>query len=461
MLSDILKNKNTNIFFIGIGGISMSGLAQIFLNRNYKVSGSDSKKSEATDKLEKLGAKVFIGQKAENISDADLIIYTWAISEDNPELLEARNRNLPIYTRAELLGELMKEHKYNIAISGTHGKTTTTSMAAHIALSAKLDPTILVGGNLDAINGNILVGNSQYLLTEACEYRESFTKFSPYVGVVLNIEEDHMDYYHNIDEIKTAFKKFINLIPSDGCLVANAEDKNLCQVIESNNFKCNIIDFGINKGRIQAKNISYDNHSCASFQVFDGSKFLFNAQLSVPGEHNILNALSAISAYLFLGIDTRLIQEGLLSFKGTHRRFEIKGVKNNITVIDDYCHHPTEIKASIKTVLNYPHKNIYCIFMPHTYSRTHALFNEFCTCFEGMDNLIITDIFPAREKDTGIINSQMLCQGITKCGTPCMYMNDFNEIVSYLKKVCVSGDVIITLGAGDAYKIGEEFLKEI
>lgn len=459
MLSHILKNKDINIYFIGIGGISMSGLAQIAMNKGYKVSGSDSKRSDMTNKLETLRATVHIGQKASNLSHVDLVIYTWSIQEDNPELQYARSINLPIYTRGELLGEFMKEHSCNIAISGTHGKTSTTSMVSHIALNAELDPTILIGGDLDVIDGNVLVGDSPYFITEACEYKESFTKFFPFIGIILNIEEDHLDYYRDINHIKEAFTKFINLIPEDGCLVANAEDANLSHILSNHKFKCNIISFGITKGRIQGRDISYNSKGCANFTVYDNDKKLFKIKLSVPGEHNILNALSSISSYLFLNIDPKNIQAGLNEYEGTHRRFEIKGVRNGITVIDEYAHHPTEIKVAIKTVLNFPHKNIYCIFMPHTYTRTYTLFNEFCTCFKGMDNLILTDIFPAREEDTGIVSSKMLCQGIIKSGTHCEYMPSFKEIEDYLRKVCKNGDVIITLGAGDAYKIGEEFLK--
>lgn len=459
MLAHILKNKNTNIYFIGIGGISMSGLAQIAINKGYNVSGSDSKQSNMTNKLESLGADIHIGQKATNISHADLIIYTWSIRENNPELQYARSMNLPIYTRGELLGEFMKEHIYNIAISGTHGKTSTTSMVSHIALNAKLDPTILIGGDLDVINGNVLVGNSPYFITEACEYKESFTKFFPYIGIILNIEEDHLDYYRDINHIKEAFTKFINLIPAEGCLITNAQDPNLEHILNNNKFKCNILSFGITKGRIQARNIVYNNEGCASFDVYDKDNELFKIELSVPGEHSILNALAAIASYLFLNIDYKNIAQGLKEYKGTHRRFEIKGVRNGVTVIDEYSHHPTEIKAAIKTVLNFPHKNIYCIFMPHTYTRTYTLFNEFCTCFKGIENLILTDIFPAREEDTGIVSSEMLCHGIIKSGTPCKHISSFKEIETYLRKVCLPGDVIITIGAGDAYKIGEEFLK--
>lgn len=461
MSLDFIDSKNKKIHFIGIGGISMSALAEILLTKGYMVSGSDSKESNLTEKLKSMGATIYIGQNSSNVENADIVVYTAAISADNPELVRATELNLTMYTRAEFLGEIMKNHKYNIAISGTNGKTTTTSMISHIALSANLDPTILVGGELDAINGNILVGKSDYFITEACEYKESFLQFFPYIGIILNINEDHLDYYKDINHIKEAFSKFINLIPEDGYLIANAEDPNLADIMNKKDFnpKCNIVTFGINKGRITARDITFSETSCAIFNVYDEDKKLFHIELNVPGEHNILNALSSIASYLCLNIPKEFIIDGLYNYRGTRRRFEVKGVKNGVTVIDDYAHNPTKISAAVKTVLNYPHKNIYCIFMPHTYTRTYNLFNEFCTCFKGLDNLIITDIFPAREKDTGIVSSKQLEEGIEKAGTNCTYMKDFKDIENYLHEHCSEGDVILTLGAGDAYKIGDNFLK--
>ena len=280
------------VHFIGIGGISMSGIAEILLKKGYKVSGSDSTKSPIIDKLINIGAEIYIGHSEENIKDVDLVVYTAAISKDNPELKKALSDNIKTINRAEFLGYLMDGHKYNIAVSGTHGKTTTTSMLSHITINANLDPTILVGGELNVINGNVRTGNSEYFLTEACEYKESFLKFFPYIGVILNIDADHLDYYKDINHIKSAFLKFANLIPKDGYLITCAEDKNINDIIEDIN--CPIITYGINKGDIQAKNISFDNKGCANFDVIKDSSTLFSVKLNVPGNYNILNALASI-----------------------------------------------------------------------------------------------------------------------------------------------------------------------
>ena len=435
----------------------MSGLAEILIERGYKVSGSDMNKSLLTDKLTSLGAEVFIGHNRDNIDNVGLLIYTAAIPDDNPELMRGKELNIPMLTRAELLGKIMKGHKYNVAISGTHGKTTTTSMISHITLKANLDPTILVGGELDVINGNIRTGKSEYFITEACEYKASFLEFYPYIGIILNIDADHLDYYKDLNHIKDTFSKFIDLIPKDGYLIANADDVNVTDILGK--LDCNLVTFGISKGDIKAQNITFNEKGCASFEVVKNDTKLFDIALNVPGKHNVLNSLAAIATALNLKIDNDSIIKGLLSFGGTHRRFELKGVKNGITVIDDYAHHPTEIKATLAAIKNYPHKKVFCIFQPHTYTRTSSLFDEFSTAFLGLEQLILADIYAAREKDTGIVNSKMLSDAINKTGVNCINLHSFDEIVSHLKANASDGDLILTVGAGDVYKIGEMFLK--
>jgi len=454
---DLDKDFNKKVHFIGIGGISMSALAEILLKYGYKVSGSDKTRSHITDKLEKLGAKIFIGHDVKNIQDADIIVYTAAIKDDNPELIEARNKNLLIFDRAEFLGQIMKRYKKGIAVAGTHGKTTTTSLISLMLLNAKVDPTLLIGGEVDTIGGNVRVGKSPYFVTEACEYKESFLKFYPYIGVILNIDEDHLDYYKDINHIKEAFLKFAKLIPKDGLIIGYAEDPNVIEIMEKLN--CNKLTYGINKGDFKAKNISYDERGCASFTVTFNDKYYSDFKISIPGEHNILNALATIACGHFLGIDVETIKDSLYEFKGTHRRFEKKGEKNGVIVIDDYAHHPAEIKATIKAVKNYPHKRIFCVFQPHTYTRTYALFDEFSKAFYGVDKLILTDIYAAREKDTGLVNSKMLSDAISKNGVDCIYIKKFEDILDYLNKEAKEGDIVITMGAGDVYKIGEMFLK--
>ena len=457
MSFNFIEDKTKKIFFIGIGGIGMSGLAEILLEHDFSVSGSDMNSSPMTNKLEKNGAIVHIGHKAENIEGAELVVYTAAISKDNPELLRAKELNIPMLNRAEFLGFLMKDYKYNIAISGTHGKTTTTSMFSHIALHANLDPTILVGGNLDLIKGNVRTGKSEYFITEACEYKRSFLKFFPYIGVILNVDADHLDYYKDINDIKAAFTSFIKLIPSNGYLIACAEDKNLKEILPTAN--CNLITYGIDEGDIRAKNIVYSDTGCATFDVYKDNNKLFTINLNIPGRHNLLNALASIGVALSLNLPDNDIIEGLSGYFGTHRRFENKGAKDGVTVIDDYAHHPTEIKATLAAAMNYPHKKIYCVFQPHTYSRTITLFKEFTNCFSDVDELVLADIYAAREKDTGIISSTMLGDKIRETGLNCINFHNFEDIVEYLKASLKPGDLLITMGAGDVYKIGEMFLK--
>lgn len=448
---------NKKVHFIGIGGISMSGLAQILLKRGYTVSGSDMKESSLTKKLSQLGAEIYIGHHKDNLKNVDLIVYTAAIPDTNPELAQAKGLNIPLFTRAEFLGLIMKGHKYNVAISGTHGKTTTTSMISHITLKEDLDPTILVGGELDIINGNVRTGKSEYFITEACEYKASFLKFYPYVGIILNVDADHLDYYKDINEIQSTFEKFVNLIPKDGYLIANADDTRAFEI--SQKALCNVVTFGITKGDITAKNISFDPKGCASFEVYKYNSPLFTVKLNVPGKHNILNALASIACALTLNISNDSITSGLLSFGGTHRRFEYKGEKNGVTVIDDYAHHPTEIKATLSAAKNYPHKRIFCVFQPHTYSRTLTLFDEFSKAFTDTDELVLADIYAAREKDTGVVSSDKLGDAIRKNNVKCENIHSFEEIVSFLNNTLKSGDLLLTVGAGNVFEVGERYLK--
>ncbi len=444
MSFNFIKDKNKHIHFIGIGGISMSGLAEILLYHNFTISGSDMNSSPITKKLKDKGAHIYIGHKKENIKDADLIVYTAAIASDNPEIIEAKEKNIKLMNRADFLGDLMKGYKYNIAISGTHGKTTTTSMLSHVALKANVDPTILVGGNLDIINGNVRVGKSDFFITEACEYKSSFLKFFPYIGAILNIDADHLDYYRDLNDIKNAFSKFIKLIPKDGYLVAYGEDKNIQSIIKEAN--CNVITYGINSGDIQAHNIEYDEKACGNFDVVKDNQKLFSVKLNVPGKHNILNSLASICIGLASNMKCKDIIEGIESFFGTHRRFELKGCKNNITVIDDYAHHPTEISATLDAAKKYPHNKLFCVFQPHTYSRTLTLFDDFTKCFDNADEIILADIYAAREKDTGIISSDMLGDKLRDRGLKCTNFHKFDDIKNYLIENAKDGDLILTVG---------------
>ena len=458
MSFDLNRDINKKVHFIGIGGISMSGLAALLLNKGYKVSGSDSKESEITNKLKTEGAKIYIGHNKDNLKEVDLVVYTAAIPSDNPEIIEAKSKNIELMDRAEFLGLIMKGHKYNVAVAGTHGKTTTTSMLSHITLKANLDPTILVGGELDVINGNFKIGNSEYFLTEACEYKESFLKFNPYVGIILNIDADHLDYYKDLNHIKETFEKFSNIIPKDGYLIGCYEDENVMEVI--NKAKCNTITYGLNNGDVIAKNISFNNKGCATFTVCKDNKDLFEVTLSTTGKHNILNALSTICVGLIFNIPYNDIIEGLAECKGAHKRFEYKGEFNGSTIIDDYAHHPVEIKATLDTAKIIPHKNIYAVFQPHTFTRTKTLFNEFTECFSGADELLLMDIYAAREKDTGLVNSNELGDAIRANGVKCINVHSHEEAATYLKSKASKNDLILTIGAGDVVNVANIILKK-
>lgn len=448
-----------HIHFIGIGGISMSGLAEILLKENFTVSGSDSKKSPLTQHLEDKGATIFYGQKASNLIEGiDLVVYTAAIRKDNAELIEAVSKKIPMLTRAELLGQLMTNYDTPIAVSGTHGKTTTTSMISHILLEGKQDPTISVGGILKAIGGNIRVGNSQTFITEACEYTNSFLHFFPKISIILNVEEDHLDFFKDIDDIRHSFHEFARLLPQDGTLIINGCIDHRERITDG--LSCNIITYGMDASMdYSASNLAFDKLGNVSFDLLKKGTFVDTIQLAVGGEHNVSNALSAIATGELLQIPLDMIKQGLLSFNGTDRRFEYKGDLHGITVIDDYAHHPTEIVATLKAAKHYPHREIWCVFQPHTYTRTKAFFSEFAEALSHADHIVLANIYAARETDNLGICSKDLADAINKLGVDAHYLPSFPEIEEFLLKNCISGDLLITMGAGDVVNIGERLLK--
>ncbi len=450
--------KPIHIHFIGIGGISMSGLAEILLEEGFTISGSDAKKSPLTESLEAKGAIISYGQNASNITDdIDLVVYTAAIHKDNPELIEAVSRRLPRLSRAELLGQLMTNYKTSIAVSGTHGKTTTTSMLSYILLNADLDPTISVGGILQAIGGNIRVGHSQTFITEACEYTNSFLHFFPRIGIILNIEEDHLDFFKDLNDIRHSFHQFAGLLPEDGSLVINSDIQNYPEIYEG--LSCNIVTYGLqHEADYNADAISFDDRGAVSFDLIKHGENKGRIELSVPGIHNVSNALAAIATAELLDIDPQTIRHGLKLFTGTDRRFEYKGTFRGVTVIDDYAHHPTEIMATLKAAVNYPHKELWCVFQPHTYTRTKAFFKEFAEALSHADHIVLADIYSARETDDLGISSADLAEAIQKLGKNAVYLPSFEAIEDYLKKHCANGDLLITMGAGDVVNIGEDLL---
>ena len=453
-------NKPEHIHFIGIGGISMSGLAEILLGAGFSISGSDSKPSALTKQLEDRGAKVFYGQCAENISkDYDCVVYTAAIHPDNPEFAQCVEFNLPMLSRAELLGQIMKNYQTSIAVSGTHGKTTTTSMFSSVLLAAQTDPTISVGGILEAIGGNIRVGKSQTFITEACEYTNSFLSFYPTLSIILNIEEDHMDFFKDLDDIMNSFRLFAQKLPKDGLLVINKEIKDYEKVTDG--LECNVITYGMDPScTYYAENVSYNEQGYGEFDVMYAEENLGHMVLSVPGAHNVSNALAVIASSRHLGISMEHIQAGLLGFSGTNRRFQYKGKLNGVTIVDDYAHHPTEIRATMQAANNYPHREVWVVFQPHTYTRTKAFFKEFAESLSLADHIVLADIYAARETDTLGMSSALLCEEIKALGADCHYFPTFGEIEDFLKSHCIHGDLLITMGAGDVVNIGENLLKE-
>lgn len=452
-------NEPKKLFFIGIGGISMSGLAEILNHHNFTISGSDIKSSEIITHLKELGINVSIGHDENNISnDIDCVVHTAAIKSDNVEYQAAKEKNISIIDRAELLGQIMNNYNNSIAVSGTHGKTTTTSMLSHILLQAQKDPTISVGGILDCLKGNIRVGSSSFFITEACEYYDSFLKFNPNIAIILNIEEDHLDYFENIDAIRASFLAFSKKIKPNGSLVINGDIENIKPFLDE--LSCKFITFGSNKDLhdYSATNITFDEFANASFDLIYKGEIIEHIKLEVTGLHNVYNALSVIATSLELGIKMDDIKEGLLSFKGTKRRFEYKGSVSGISVIDDYAHHPTEINATLKAAKNYPHNNIWCVFQPHTYTRTKAFLKEFAASLSQADKVIITDIYAAREKNTLNVHSNDIVQELKKLGTETYYISSFDKIEKFLLENCIQGDLLITMGAGDVKIIGEELL---
>ncbi|MBO6114178.1 MAG: UDP-N-acetylmuramate--L-alanine ligase [Lachnospiraceae bacterium] len=454
-------NKPCKVYFMGIGGISMSGLAEILLQRNFTVYGSDIKESDITDMLKSLGAVINIGQVKENITDdIDLVVYTAAISKENEEYQAVLSKNIPTLTRAQLLGQVMNNYKYSIAISGTHGKTTTTSMMSHILLEADTDPTISIGGMLDVIGGNIRVGNSDYFVTEACEYTNSYHAFNPYISIILNVDEDHLDFFSGIDEIVESFKTFAEKLPDDGLLVINGDMEHKERIVSD--LKCNIITFGLNSdNNYSAKDITFDSEGHPSFTLIKEGNEADLISLHSTGVHNVINALSAIAVSEFLGISMDDIKAGLLACTSAKRRFEHKGVtKNGVIIIDDYAHHPTEIAATLKAAMNTPHNELYVAFQPHTYTRTYALLVKFAEALKVCDHVLVADIYAAREKDTGLVSSKDLCDKINSLGGHAEHFKDFLSIEKFVEKNCKKNDLLITMGAGDIDTVGISLLKK-
>ncbi len=456
---DMNLNNYSHIHFIGIGGISMSGLAEILLSKNFKVSGSDRAETPLTKHLCSMGASVLYGQSSENITDTiDLVVYTAAVKDDNPELMTAREKDIPCITRGELLGIIMKEHPVSIAVSGTHGKTTTTSMVSHIYLASQSDPTILVGGILASINGNLRIGKSDILITEACEYTNSFLSFYPSTSLILNVCEDHMDFFKDIEDIRNSFKKFADILPENGNLVINSTIPDYKYFTKDLN--CNVYVYGLENSSldISACNIKYNNLSHGEFDLYIKGQFAEHICLKVPGAHNIENALAAIGAAYANNEKLSYIKEGIESYKGTERRFEVKGKVNGFTIVDDYAHHPDEITATLNTAKNCDANDIWCVFQPHTYTRTKAFLMDFAKSLSLADKVVLLDIYAARETDTLGVSSLNILEELRNLGCEAYHFPSFEEAENFLRKNCKENDLLITMGAGNVVEIGNHLL---
>lgn len=449
--------QNSHIHFIGIGGISMSGLAHIAVSAGFRVSGSDRQKTPITDKLEAEGATVFEGHAKGNLGDADLVVHTAAIKSDNPEMAAAVERGILLIDRAEFLGAVMQRYTHAVGVSGTHGKTTTTSMLAHALLYSDVDPTISVGGELDLIGGNIHCGKSDIFVTEACEYTNSFLKFYPTIALITNIEEDHLDFFTGIEMIRDSFRSFAELTRGKGSVVANYDDENVRIALSGS--ELDIVSYGMDKSNdYHPENIVY-NAGYPEFDVVFKGDTICHIALNVPGEHNIQNALATVAVCRLMGVEAANAAKGIETFKGTHRRFEKKGVLNGAAIIDDYAHHPTEIKATLKAAKAMAHKRIRCVFQPHTYSRTRTLWDDFKAAFDDTDELILTHIYAAREKYDGVTDPERLAREIAENGVNARYIDSFDDIAEYIKATAADGDIIFTMGAGDVTEIGDMMMR--
>lgn len=456
-----MYGKIERIHFVGIGGIGMSGIAEVLLNLGYKVSGSDLRKSDITERLTALGGDIRYGHARENLSDVDVVVTSTAVHDDNPEVVEAKRRMIPVIPRAEMLAELMRM-KYGIAIAGTHGKTTTTSMVATVLTHGGIDPTIVIGGKLNTLGTNAKLGQGQFLVAEADESDGSFLKLSPTIAVVTNIDADHLDFYRGgIEEIKSTFVDFINKIPFYGLAVLCLEDRNIADIIPR--VKKRFVTYGLSsQADIRATHIRLAGGTTSFVAHYKGYR-MGEIEFRMPGAHNVLNALACIAVAMELDIPFATIQEGFARFGGVGRRFQVKGEVNDIMVVDDYGHHPAEIRATLAAGKNgWPERRLVVAFQPHRFSRTKELFGDFVKCFYDADLLLLTDIYPAGEEPIPGVSAELLAEEIRKHGQKeVSYVADRETLADHLLQVVQPGDIVLTLGAGNIWQVGESLLQKL
>jgi UDP-N-acetylmuramate--alanine ligase len=448
-----------HIHFVGIGGIGMSGIAEVLLNLGYKVSGSDIRESDITERLRKLGGEIKIGHSAENIRSPHVVVISSAVTKENVEVLAAREKQIPVIPRAEMLAELMRL-KYGVAVAGAHGKTTTTSMIATVLAAGGVDPTVVIGGKLNSLGTNAKLGQGEFLVAEADESDGSFLKLSPTIAVVTTIDEEHLDYYKDINEIKDAFLTFINKVPFYGVSILCLDQPHIQALIP--HVQKRYQTYGLSSQTdYQARDISLRALG-STFKVMNHDADLGTFELSTPGVHNINNSLAAIAVARELDVDLEIIRKAIKDFSGVQRRFQIKGEVRGITVIDDYGHHPTEIRATLAAVATGMDRRVVVVFQPHRYSRTQHLLEDFFTSFNQADKLIIMDIYAAGEKPIPSISGQVLYEGIKKHGhKDVVYIADREKVLEHLVETIKTGDLVLTLGAGDIWKIGEQIMEKL
>ena len=454
-----MQRKVRQIHFVGIGGIGMSGIAEVLLNLGYAITGSDVSLSDITQRLTSLGAVIFSGHQASHLRDADVVVTSTAVKDDNPEVLEAHRRNIPVIPRAEMLAELLKM-KFSVAVSGSHGKTTTTSMVSTVLAYGGLDPTMVIGGKLASIGSNAKIGDGEIIVAEADESDGSFLKLNPCLAVITNIDLEHLDYYRDIEEIKAAFLKFANIVPFYGSTILCLDNEHVREILPQ--IKRKVITYGLTSPADYQATEMVLAGPLSKFSVSCRGERLGEVTLKVPGRFNIANALATIAVARELDMPFDVIRKGLESFVGVHRRLEIKGKVNGVTVVDDYGHHPTEIRETLAAARQVWKDRIIVVFQPHRYTRTQKLFNEFLTAFPDADYLIVTDIYAASEKPIEGVSAASLCEGIRAHGHQgVIYLSGFDDMTDHLLAIAKPSDVIITQGAGSVWKVGEEFLKRV
>jgi UDP-N-acetylmuramate--alanine ligase len=435
---------------IGIGGSSMSGLAELLLKRGYIVSGSDRDDGYMLEILKKEGADVHVGHDAANAVGADLVVYSAAIGETNPELAYALAHNIPTLTRARFLGQLMEGHERSVGISGTHGKTTTSAMLAQALIGAGLDPTVHLGGRFDAIGGSTRIGSNCVFVAESCEFQASFLELRPTVAVILNIEEDHLDFYRDIDHIQETFERFASLVPSDGTVIANGDDPRARAVLEKMKNHCNTASFGLDSSNDwHPEDLVMDERGRPQFKVIRDGEHIADLSLQVYGKFSVYNALAAIAAAVCIGANPKQAADALGAFQPVHRRFEITGTVDGVTLVTDYGHNPAEMKSATGVAALQPHKTLFAVIQPHTFSRVKSLFDGYIHCCDDADVVLVTDIFAARETDPGDINSRMLVERMRAEGVKAFHTPTFDDTEAFLRANWKRGDMVLTMGCGN------------